>query len=303
MSDKKKNGLTISIVIDAESANYGEGVGNITTLKKMSRSDRRQYTYISRQALRYNMMKQLSWDNTPVSASGSGDKKVVQFAPDASIKDYPEIDLFGYLKTTAKSDTEKGASNKRAAVVRLSNAISMEPFNSDLDYLTNMGLASRCEAGNAIAQSEIHHSLYAYTITIDLDRVGIDGKDGEIKIPDKEKAQRVKQFLDAVEYLYRDIKGRRENLNPVFVIGGTYERKNPYFENRLKLGKRLDLDVNCIKAAIENGGADATENTQIGCFKDFFANEAEIKEAFGDKVVSVVEFFDALKKKVDEYYE
>ena len=29
-----KNGLTLTMIILAESANYGEGVGNISTLKK-----------------------------------------------------------------------------------------------------------------------------------------------------------------------------------------------------------------------------------------------------------------------------
>ena len=41
----------------AESANYGEGVGNISTLKKMSRGNYEQYTYISRQAMRYNIIQ------------------------------------------------------------------------------------------------------------------------------------------------------------------------------------------------------------------------------------------------------
>ena len=51
----KKDGLTLTMVFLAESANYGEGVGNITTLKKMTRGDYQQYSYISRQAIRYNL--------------------------------------------------------------------------------------------------------------------------------------------------------------------------------------------------------------------------------------------------------
>lgn len=62
----KKNGLTLTMVFLAESANYGEGVGNITALKKMTRGDFQQYSYISRQAIRYNIIQQLNWDNTPV---------------------------------------------------------------------------------------------------------------------------------------------------------------------------------------------------------------------------------------------
>lgn len=62
----RKNGLTVTMVFLAEGANYGEGFGNVTTLKKMTRGDHQQYSYISRQAMRYNLMQQLEWDNTPV---------------------------------------------------------------------------------------------------------------------------------------------------------------------------------------------------------------------------------------------
>lgn len=55
----KNKGLTITMVIDAESANYGEGFNNITTLKKLTRGDGKTYTYISRQALRYNIVEQI----------------------------------------------------------------------------------------------------------------------------------------------------------------------------------------------------------------------------------------------------
>ena len=49
------------------------------------------------------------------------------------------------------------------------------------------------------------------------------------------------QLLDAVHYLYRDIKGRRENLSPLFVIGGRYSRKTPFFENRIR------VENNCLQ--------------------------------------------------------
>lgn len=102
-----RQGLTLTMVFLAESANYGEGVGNISALKKMSRGNYEQYTYISRQAMRYNMMQQAGWDTTPVD----GNSGVVQFAPSATIRDYPEIDLFGYMKTSSK---EEGKMRKAA---------------------------------------------------------------------------------------------------------------------------------------------------------------------------------------------
>ena len=168
-----RDGLTFTVIFLAESANYGEGIGNISALKKMSRGNFEQYTYISRQAIRYNMIQQAGWDTTPVD----GKSGVVQFAPSATIVECPEIDLFGYMKTSSKEKgtNEKGGASTRNAVVRLSNAIALEPYQSDLEFLTNMGLAKRQNLENGIAQSEIHRSFYTYTITTDLDRIGIDG--------------------------------------------------------------------------------------------------------------------------------
>ena len=54
----KREGLTFTVIFLAESANYGEGIGNISSLKKMTRGNYEEYSYISRQALRYNMVQQ-----------------------------------------------------------------------------------------------------------------------------------------------------------------------------------------------------------------------------------------------------
>ena len=293
-----KKGLTITMIFEAESANYGEGIGNITTLKKMSRSDGNMYTYISRQAMRYNIVQQMGCDNTPVS----GDKGTVQFDPAATITDYPEIDMFGYMKTRAKSDKDMGGADTRSAAVRLSNAISLEPYNNDLDFLTNMGLAHRTkDLQNNIAQSEIHHALYSYTVSVDLDRIG---EDEGISLPAFEKCDRICKLLDTIQFLYRDIKGRRENLSPLFVIGGVYDRKSPYFEGRCKLEKGK-LNVDTLKATITSC-EDTTENTIVGYLDGSFTNENEIKEKLKVNDMSILmtvqEAFKSLGEKVREFY-
>ena len=293
----KRNGLTLSMIFQAESANYGEGYRNLTVLKKMTRGDFQEYTYISRQALRYNMIEQLGWNHTPVEAQGSKSSQVVQFAPDTTILDYPEIDLFGYMKTTSKNEDEnkKGGADTRSAVVRLSNAIALEPYKGDTDYLTNMGLANRSHLNNAIAQSEIQHAYYGYTITIDLDRVGIDG---DLEIAEEEKAKRVSDLLTIIEYLYRDIKGRRETLAPIFAIGGVYERKNPYFEHRLHVQNNV-LGLDTILEMCEE--EDVKNNTHVGLLSGFFENDKEIKEKL--HTLSIHEMFAKLKEEVKAYYE
>ena len=286
----KREGLTITMVFLAESANYGEGIGNITTLKKMTRGNCEQYSYISRQAMRYNIVQQLKWDHTPVD----GKSGVVQFAPSATIADYPEIDLFGYMKTMKEGDA-KGGAMTRSAVARLSNAVSLEPYQSDLEFLTNMGLARRSDLNNGIAQSEIQRSYYSYTMSIDLDRVGVDH---EIEISQCEKAKRVNELLDTLHYLYRDIKGRRENLSPLFIIGGRYSRKNPFFENRVSVEEN-QINVGTLQELMGEDEA-LQEHTYVGVMTQIFANEQELKKNLNAETVGAA--FRHFKEEVDEYY-
>ena len=265
----RREGLTVTMVFLAESANYGEGIGNISTLKKMSRGNHEQYSYISRQAMRYNIVRQADWE-------------------------YPEIDLFGYMKTVAKDGDQKGGASTRSAVVRLSNAIALEPFLGNLEFLTNMGLAARGKLENEIAQSEIQRSFYTYTITVDLDRVGIDG---EVQITGEEKANRVKTLLDTVQYLYRDIKGRRENLSPLFVIGGRYERRNPFFENRIRI-ENDQINVETLAELLEDDAI--RTHTFTGVVTGTFDNENEIRGKLSGESVGAA--FRHLKEEVEQYY-
>ena len=294
-----KKGLTFTAIFLAESANYGEGIGNVATLKKISRNRGEQYTYISRQAIRYNIVEQLGENKANVKAEGSGDKKVVQFSAETTIKDYPELDFFGYMKTV-KGDNSKN----RSAIVRLSNAVSLETFKGDLEFLTNKGLVDRIDRNEKvfpnIAQAEIHKSYYKYTVTIDLDKIGIDELD-EIEIKKEEKARRVNKLLDTISLLYRDIRGRREDLKPLFIIGGVYDIKNPFFENV--------VDVRNNKILVEkltSGIYDFIENdTAAGIVKEQFENDTELESELAKKnikVLNVPEFFKQLKNKIDEYY-
>lgn len=287
----KIKGLTITIIFQAESANYGESVGNVASLKKISRGLGDQYTYISRQAIRYNIAEQLGEELAPVKAEGSGDKKVVQFSEEATIDKYPEIDFFGYLKT------EKGTGGKkRSAKVRLSNAISLESFKGDLDFLTNKGQADKIKENMNIAQAEIHRSYYRYTITADLDQIGVDNEYG-IAIDKSERARRVKRLLDTVALLYRDIRGRREDLKPLFAIGGVYDIKNPVFQNVVSVKKNC-IDVAEIKGVLYDS---IKEETYCGVVDKSFDNTSELKEQL--QAMSMPEFFTLLKQKVDKYYE
>lgn len=300
-----KNGLTISMIFNAQSLNYGEGIGNISELKKLSRGDGKVYTFASRQALRYDIArlgnKMFGWNLEVVDKT----KGTVQFKDNLTIEDSEEMDLFGYMKTAKKSDDEKGGSNIRSAAVRISNAISLEDYKSDMDFLNNKGLADRINEFPNLANIEQHLSYYTYTVTIDLGKIG---KDRTIELEQQEKAKRVNQLLEIIKVLNRDIRGRQENLSPLFVIGGLYNLNSPFFLGRIKLeGKdgefSIDTEVLEDTMTMKLGENKIADDTKIGMVKNIFQNEGEIKEKFNGKVSNIQEFFEDLEEKVEKYYE
>lgn len=292
----KNHGLTISVIFRANSLNYGEGTANISELKKFHRGSGDVYTFASRQSLRYDIVrlgnKFYNWNLDVVDKS----QGVVQFRADCTIEDSVEMDLFGYMKTKAK----EGAT-KRSAVVRLSHGISLEPYRSDLEFLNNMGLAARINENPDLATLEQHMSFYTYTVTIDLSRVGVDQG---IELPNEERAKRVNQLLEIIKLLNREIKGRQENLAPLFVIGGIYPIPNPFFLGRIALveGARDQLNIEILKDSVKTTVFDQeiSQFTRIGYVSGIFKNENEFSEIA--ETMSVDEFFKALQQDVSEYY-
>lgn len=297
-----KKGLTITMIFKAQSLNYGEGIGNISELKKLSRGDGSTYTFASRQALRYDIVrlgnKMFRWNLEVVDKS----KGTIQFKDDLTIKDSQEMDLFGYMKTAKKTENEDGGSNIRSASVRLSHAISLEEYKSDMEFLNNKGLADRIADFPNLANIEQHLSYYTYTITIDLEKVGIDG---DVNLDNSTKAQRVKELLEIIKVLNREIRGREENLSPIFIIGGIYKLNSPFFLGRIKLiGKdgEFSIDTEMLKdtTTLKLGDDSIEKDTYVGIVKNSFKNEEEIKDNF--TTMNIQEFFENLENKVDEYY-
>ena len=289
--------LHLAIIFKASNLNYGESIGNILSLKKMA-SEGKNYSYISRQALRYDIVRLLNENYNFGLTPTDRDSGVVQFQEASSIQDYPEIDFFGYMKT--------GSGKMRKGIVRLTDATSLEPFNNDTDFATNMGLANRNnqKLDNDIFQSEIHKTYYSYTITFNLDAIGEDTLDG-ISLTNPIKAKRVKALCNILKLLYRDIRGKRENLSPLFIIGGLYDCGNPFFYNRLKL--EFKKEGNIINAEMINNTLDITmppegssvmSQTILGCVTGEFININEIKV----EAMPIEEFFGKLMTSIDQYY-
>jgi len=288
--------ITFTVVFRANSLNYGEGTANFSELKKFHRGNGEVYSFASRQSIRYDIVRLgnlfYNWNLDVVDKS----QNVVQFKADCTIEDSVEMDLFGYMKTKAK----EGAS-KRSAVCRLSHAMSLEPYKSDLEFLNNMGLATRIKEDANLATIEQHVSLYTYTIAIDLTRVG---KDDGIELSQGEKAKRVKQLLEVTKFLNREIRGRQENLSPLFVIGGAYSIPNPFFLGRVSLQNSdpTKLNIDQLKDTLEQTvfGQPLKESTKIGLVRGTFKNEDELPEL--TQVVSVEQFYQYLYEQVDQFY-
>ncbi len=332
-------GLTLTIITaKATSLNYGESVGNVSVLKKLSLGDGSQKTFVSDKALKYDVRRkgkeEKSWrlldeklkEYVKNSLLNNG-FDVDSFGKDL-IRDYEEFDLFGGLFTNLKTEDGKkivgkdkrkkkdeiplsyGDSVKRVCPVKMTYAFSISKFSGDTNFLNNINAYNRYikhvegEKEQSIPMSEEHTSHYLYTLTVDLDRVGVwEKEDGttEDVLDDKEKAKRVLELLDIIKTLNRQIKGRWENLSPVFVVGGVFSVKHPFFMEGVEAVEDRDkLWLNTQRLKESYDYLPEGEEAVVGMLSGVFGNEEEIRKALG--AGSVAEAFKRLKEQVREYY-
>ncbi len=175
--------IVMDIVFYGSSLNYDQGTGNYQELKKITKWDGRQYTLVSRYALRYSLLHSSRFNLAPGSVftqekkKESGGKATIQPKPDllfnGEIMAYPEFDLFGFLITNTDPQ------NFREAPVKISHAVSMTPFNYDTHFCGNHWIAKRALSSGVIDKMNInlftkeeHETFYQYTVVIDADKVG-----------------------------------------------------------------------------------------------------------------------------------
>ncbi|RLG44764.1 MAG: type I-B CRISPR-associated protein Cas7/Cst2/DevR, partial [Thermoproteota archaeon] len=232
--------LVMDVVFYGSSLNYDQGSGNYQELKKITRWDGRQYTLVSRYALRYSLLetgrKLGLWevvDGEKLQRAGQGENTVIQPAMEllltGEILLYPEFDLFGYLITSTTPQ------NFRTAPAKLSHAISMTPFNYDALFNANLGMANRMrkvygEMKPNPFTAEEHETFYLYSLVVDIDEVGsIDiflTKGADIAIGRDEKGKEAKWKLEDV---------LKEGNKVKFVLSKGKEKKEIAQHNRVKL--------------------------------------------------------------------
>jgi CRISPR-associated protein Cst2 len=296
-----KKALTITYVVKAFPLNYDEGYGNVSVVKKVHRGSGDTYLFTSRQALRYSLVNWLVDHGFWQFASLTSAEGVIQYDPSQLEREFPpEADLFGYMITGGKGKP----AFTRSAVARLTHLISLEPWYGDQELLTNKNFADRIGENPDMANVETGYSYYKYTLSVDLDKVGED-KNFNHSLTLEEKIKRVCDLIEATKFLYRDIRGRREDLKPLFVIGGVYHIKSLFFHNAINInfkGSKPVINWEAINQVLEvkysfNGEEIKVKDlTIIGIQKGDFLNDLNI-----DK--SSFEALDEIKQKVKEAYE
>lgn len=208
--------IVMDIVFYANSLNYDQGSGNYQELKKITKWDGKQYTFVSRYAMRYSLLETGRRLGLWQLAEGEQlmpeeNQKVIQPSESlllsGEILNYPEFDLFGYLITSTTPQ------NFREAPVKISHAVSLTPFNYDALFNANIGLANRVRKSHGEMSpnpftSEEHMTYYVYSIVINTDAIGIIESYFQLKGDDK-KGLRLKEednFLVIQDSNKKDVK-------------------------------------------------------------------------------------------------
>ena len=291
----KKNALTLTVVANMTS-NYSEGLGNISSVQKIYR-DRNVYAIRSRESLKNAIMVQSGmYEDLETEANGATQKKVDENLNATNCRALEG----GYMNT-------KESTYVRNSSFYLTDAISTESFINETRFHNNLYLATNYANANNLNvqkdagkvglmpyQYEYEKSLKVYSLTIDLEKVGKDPNFPDKEADNKEKFERVKSILEAIENLSLVVKGNLDNAEPVFAIGGLSLRKTHYFENVVRVEQVALVLGEALKEKKEDGFSCALLKG------DIFTNEAEIVKEL--QPASMREFFKSLIEDVKNYY-
>ena len=315
--------LVMDVVFYGGSLNYDQGTGNYQELKKITKWDGKQYTLVSRYALRYSLLetgKMIGvWkiaEGNKLQLAGEGDKKVIQPATELLLRGellkYPEFDLFGYLITSTDPQ------NFRTAPAKISHAISMTPFNYDALFNANIGLANRVRKTHGDMKpnpftAEEHVTYYQYTVVVDIDKIGnmdvyinegkeiklkddkdkwkvekIDKSDGKIKITLKKNKET--KIIEQNE----DVNGALSKINNLALI--SYSLKDEQIKERVE--QLISVILN-LKRDIKGRAEDLKPKLiVVGVYKD------KPYKTYKDRIYLVDEYteesYDEIEEKPEE---
>lgn len=287
--------LTLTIIANMTS-NYGETLGNAASVQKVYKNGR-EYAIRTRESLKNAICVQSGfYDDLKTSL----DKTVVQKLVDKEINVANCRALEGGYMSTKKATYIRNSS------FYLTDAVAVQPFINEARFHNNLYLATNYaethktngeknleKSGLMPYQYEYDKSLKVYSITIDLEKIGVDDNFA-VEADNDEKCSRVVALVEAVENLALIVKGNLDNAEPIFVVGGMYKRKTHAFENSVNIsGRKLVLPPLQEKLG-DNFKCALLRNGQL-------SNEDEIVRELSP--LSMTEFFAQLKEQVKLYYQ
>lgn len=289
----KNTALTLTVIANMTS-NYGESLGNISSVQKVYREGK-EYATRSRESLKNAICVQAGlYDDLQTSVDGAMQKLVTKDINAATCKALEG----GYMST-------KDVTYIRNSSFYLTDAVSAEPFISDARFHNNLYLATNFAKANGLNvqnnskdcglmpyQYEYDKSIKIYSITIDLEKVGVD-QNFDAEASNEEKCSRVLSIIDAVENLSLVVKGNLDNAEPIFIAGGLSPRKTHMFENAVRVvGKNLVVEP--IKEKLDmRFSCGLMRNGQLG-------NEDEIIRELNP--TTVPKFFNQLREEIKAYF-
>ncbi len=270
-SGGKRKYIVMDVVFYASSLNYDQGGTNYQELKKITKWDGAQYVLVSRYALRYSILHwankiypdkwKLAGDDVLTVEKGGVARPKIHRECNKDFKthmetilyDYPEFDLFGFMCAPKKESEEKESEVEtfsRTSPVKISHAISLTPYNYDSHFMANLDVMRRAKgpgAGSNPVTIEEKKDFYVYNIVIDVDRIGkypyeehgqkINDTKVNIDVSSK-RNDRIRELLETIFTLKREIKGRMEDLSPWLLICGLYENgKYETYADKIELAK------------------------------------------------------------------
>lgn len=276
--------ITLTVLTESPIAlSNDQGFGNYTPIKKFFFKDGfhamtsvATFTYELRKCLFENFGWKL---NDLTIKSGNSYFNNVEELTDKNL----EADVFGFLLPND--------SVSKTSPLRVIPFVSATTYNGETQLITNRGFLNLdlernrftdkgetipdgdVPATQAFANEEVFGDYYTYTLTIELDRIGlcevakydppkkVNGKlihyyYAPLKerkyMPDELRIQAVQDILNALTILTRDIKHQRVLLKPLAVFGGAFDKVIPYFWDAILLNEvqgetQLKLDLSPIE--------------------------------------------------------
>lgn len=220
---KSINAITLTEIFEASELNRDEKIGgNIPSIKKFKREGNMTYSFLSKVAIRHYLFNTLNrlypddWKEAPII---SGD--VIQFdLTRANILNNAELDAFGYMYTISgqSSLTRKGC-------VGITKAISLEPWEGDMQFNANHDLVRRSigEANPNPVNKEEHVSYFKVSFTIDIEKLGCD-----------------EWYINSYEFKNNELELKlNSKKDPMIINGVTLKNEGSYIvnENNKVLGE------------------------------------------------------------------